>query len=97
MIEGFNVNCVAPTLLAQGKRASSSELGCHSATIIQMTHQLPPLGKIAWVGCYPYRCSKAALNMAMKNMSIDLKKDWNPYGMGGSNAMISVEECVSNM
>ncbi|QQP34901.1 C-factor, partial [Caligus rogercresseyi] len=90
MIEGFNVNCVAPTLLARGllpllKKASvsSSELGCHSATIIQMSTSMPPLGRIAW----------AALNMAMKNMSIDLKKDgilvmamhpgWGQDGYGG--------------
>eukprot|EP00096_Caligus_rogercresseyi_P003988 TRINITY_DN1809_c0_g1_i5.p1 TRINITY_DN1809_c0_g1~~TRINITY_DN1809_c0_g1_i5.p1 ORF type:complete len:248 (-),score=81.99 TRINITY_DN1809_c0_g1_i5:40-783(-) len=114
MIEGFNVNCVAPTLLARGllpllKKASvsSSELGCHSATIIQMSTSIASIGENSMGGVYPYRCSKAALNMAMKNMSIDLKKDgilvmamhpgWVKTDMGGSNAMISVEECVSNM
>ena len=56
---------------------------------------------------YPYRCSKIALNMAMKNLSIDLKEDeilvtsihpgWVKTDMGGAKADISVEEAASGL
>lgn len=54
-----------------------------------------------------YRTSKAALNAAMKTLSIDLKQDgigvlilhpgWVQTDMGGSNALIDCETSVSGM
>ena len=56
---------------------------------------------------YPYRCSKSALNMAMKNLSIDLKSDqiltlaihpgWVRTDMGGPDGLMSAEESVQTM
>merc|ERR1712168_49187 len=58
-------------------------------------------------GKYAYRMSKAALNMLTKNLSIELKKDhilavnihpgWVQTEMGGTNALISVEQSVTGM
>ncbi len=54
-----------------------------------------------------YRSSKAALNAAMKNLSIDLKDQhigvltlhpgWVKTDMGGANALISAKESVAGM
>jgi len=56
---------------------------------------------------YPYRCSKTGLNMAMKSLSVDLKDTgilimamhpgWVKTRMGGPNALIDTETCVSTM
>ncbi|GAB4357098.1 MAG: SDR family oxidoreductase [Methylohalobius sp. ZOD2] len=58
-------------------------------------------------GSILYRSSKAALNMAMKSISIDLRPQgvgvlifhpgWVETDMGGSNALISPEESVRGM
>ena len=58
-------------------------------------------------GFYPYRCSKAALNAATKSMSIDFKDDgilatcihpgWVKTDMGGPNAVLDVDTCVSGI
>jgi len=54
-----------------------------------------------------YRCSKTALNMAMKNLSIELNDSgilvmamhpgWVLTEMGGPNALITTETCVAEM
>ena len=56
---------------------------------------------------YPYRCSKIALNMAMKNLSIDLKEDeilvtsihpgWVKTDMGGQDGLLDAETSVKFM
>ena len=56
-------------------------------------------------GSYGYRSSKSAVNMAMKSLSIELKDrgiscvtlhpGWVQTEMGGSNALITVEQSVS--
>ena len=56
---------------------------------------------------YPYRCSKSALNMGMKNLSIDVKEDrilitsihpgWVQTDMGGPQGELTVEDSVSSM
>ncbi len=58
-------------------------------------------------GNYAYRCSKVALNMAMKNFSIDLRDKgvlvmsmhpgWVRTDMGGPNGLIDTETCASTM
>lgn len=58
-------------------------------------------------GCYAYRASKAALNMIMKSLSIDLKPKrikvltlhpgWVQTDMGGKNAPIDVETSVTHL
>ena len=58
-------------------------------------------------GTYAYRCSKAALNMSMKSLSVDLASTgilvmsmhpgWVLTDMGGPNAQITTETCCSTM
>ena len=58
-------------------------------------------------GCYLYRSSKAAANMVMKSLSLDLAPKgiravilhpgWVQTDMGGPNALISAEQSVSGM
>jgi len=58
-------------------------------------------------GSYLYRSSKAAVNMVVKSLAIDLKPrgikvvvfhpGWVKTDMGGPNAMISVEQSVSGI
>ncbi|XP_040569813.1 C-signal [Lepeophtheirus salmonis] len=114
MIETYKVNCIAPTILARAllpllKKVAKPDagFGCDNAAIIQMSTSVASIAENGFGGMYPYRCSKTALNMAMKNVSLELKKDgilvlslhpgWVKTDMGGSNAQITVEECVSAM
>lgn len=58
-------------------------------------------------GVYPYRASKAAVNMMTRNMSVDLSGSninavsvhpgWLRTGMGGQGAPTSVEEGVTGI
>jgi NAD(P)-dependent dehydrogenase (short-subunit alcohol dehydrogenase family) len=58
-------------------------------------------------GNYLYRSSKAAANMVMKSLAVDLRSKgitavafnpgWVKTDMGGPNAMISSEQSVSGM
>ena len=58
-------------------------------------------------GTYAYRCSKTALNMSMKSLSVDLAKTgilvmamhpgWVLTEKGGPNAQISTETCCQSM
>nr|ACO11889.1 C-factor [Lepeophtheirus salmonis] len=114
MIETYKVNCIAPTILARAllpllKKVAKPDagFGCDNAAIIQMSTSVASIAENESGGKYPYRCSKTALNMAMKNVSLELKKDgilvlslhpgWVKTDLGGSNAQITVEECVSTM
>ncbi|XP_040570827.1 C-signal-like [Lepeophtheirus salmonis] len=114
MIETYKVHCIAPTILTRAllpllKKVTKPDagFGCDNAAIIQMSASVAPIAENESGGKYPYRCSKTALNMAMKNVSLELKKDgilvlslrpgWVKTDMGGSNAQITVDECVSAM
>ena len=58
-------------------------------------------------GTYAYRCSKSALNMSMKSLSVDLGSTgilvmamhpgWVLTDMGGPNAQISTKTCCETM
>jgi NAD(P)-dependent dehydrogenase (short-subunit alcohol dehydrogenase family) len=112
MMNAFEVNCVAPLFISRGflpllqkaaDNAHKKDMGADRAAIIQMStimasFQDDPSGGNA----YAYRCSKTALNMAMKNLAVDLSKTgiltislhpgWVKTDMGGQYAPISVEE-----
>nr|AEE63240.1 unknown [Dendroctonus ponderosae] len=111
LLETFAVNTVGPILLTKAllptlrKAANlnkSGAFGSKKAAVINMTSILGSIALNSDGGLYPYRCSKAAINMATKSLSQDLKKDgilvacvhpgWVKTDMGGSNAPMSVEE-----
>ncbi|XP_060529232.1 C-signal isoform X2 [Cylas formicarius] len=112
----FAVNVAAPILLTKVmlpllKKASasksSSPLGSERAAIVNMSSVLGSITLNKDGGLYAYRCSKAALNMATKSMSIDLKNDgilvtaihpgWVKTDMGGSNAPLTVDESITGI
>lgn len=115
MMLAFQTNCIGPLFLTRAllpalKLASSKGGDGMSATkacAVLMSTAVASIAENDGGNSYAYRCSKTALNMAMKNLSIDLKKDgilvmamhpgWVLTEMGGPNAMISVDQCVSTM
>lgn len=116
MMNAFEVNCVAPLFLSKAflpliKKAgdvnSKDAMGIHRAAIVQMSTSVASIAENSGGGTYAYRCSKAALNMAMKSLSVDLggtsilemsmHPGWVLTDMGGPNAQISTETCCSTM
>jgi len=116
MMAAFDVNCVAPLFISRSflpllQRAADKSphkpVGVDRAAIIQMSTVMASIQENAGGSGYAYRCSKSALNMAMKNMSIDLKKKgvltmamhpgWVLTDMGGPNAQISTETSCASM
>jgi len=116
MVAAFQTNCVAPLFLARAflpliQRAADSQpgsgLSVERAAIVQMSTSVASIAENAGGGLYAYRCSKTALNMAMKSMSVDLAgtgvlvmamhPGWVQTEMGGPNAQITTESCCSTM
>jgi len=75
--------------------------------VVNMSSRMGSVAENTDGGAYAYRMSKAALNMANKSMSIDLRgegftvvvlhPDWVKTDMGGPNAPTSVEESVAGI
>ncbi|CAH1156078.1 unnamed protein product [Phaedon cochleariae] len=116
MIDTFRINTVGPIMLTKAllpalKKASevncNHPLGSSRSAVINMSTILGSISKNCEGGLYPYRCSKAALNIATKSLSIDLKKDgilvtcvhpgWVKTDMGGSHAPIDVESSAKGL
>jgi NAD(P)-dependent dehydrogenase (short-subunit alcohol dehydrogenase family) len=76
-------------------------------TIVTVTSKMGSIADNSGGGSYLYRSSKAAANMVVKSLAIDLKPfgitavvlhpGWVKTDMGGPNAMISPEQSVSGM
>ncbi len=75
--------------------------------IVNMSSRLGSITDNAGGGSYPYRSSKAALNMLTRNLAADLAEQgisvvalhpgWVQTDMGGKAAPLSVEESVSGL
>ncbi|XP_050518336.1 C-factor [Diabrotica virgifera virgifera] len=113
MMETFLINSVGPlmltkTLLPLLKKAASKNVskpvGIHKSAVINMSSYLGSLSLNNQGGLYPYRCSKVALNMITKSLSVDFKNDgilvtsihpgWVKTSMGGSNAPLDIDTSV---
>lgn len=100
----MRVNTVGPTLLADALRRNVA-----ASALKRMVALTSGMGSIAETsgGSIPYRTSKAALNMAWKNLALDYARDgiavavinpgWVKTDMGGPNASITPEQSVSGM
>jgi NAD(P)-dependent dehydrogenase (short-subunit alcohol dehydrogenase family) len=100
----LRVNTLGPTLLAKALHANVA-----GSTLKRMVAVTSGMGSIAETGGshIPYRTSKAALNMAWKNLAIDYAKDgitigvinpgWVQTDMGGPGAAITPEQSVAGM
>jgi NAD(P)-dependent dehydrogenase (short-subunit alcohol dehydrogenase family) len=104
-IQAFRINTMAPlkmaetfaTQIARGKQK----------TIVTITSKMGSIADNSSGGSYLYRSSKAAVNMVVKNLAIDLKPigitavvfhpGWVRTDMGGPNALISAEQSVSGI
>lgn len=116
MVAAFQTNCVAPLLLGRAllplllraaEQGPGPELGVTRAAIVQMSTAVASIAENSGGGLYAYRCSKAALNMSMKSLAVDLAGQgvlvmamhpgWVQTEMGGPNAQITTETCCSTM
>ena len=100
----LRVNTLGPTLLAQALRKNVA-----ASTLKRMVAVTSGMGSIAESGGahIPYRTSKAALNMAWKNLAIDYAQDgitvavinpgWVQTDMGGPGAAISPKQSVTGI
>ena len=101
----FRINTMAPLKMAETftKQIARSE----QKIIVTITSQMGSVADNSSGGNYLYRTSKAAANMVVKSMAIDLREKgittvamnpgWVKTEMGGPNAMLSVEQSVTDM
>lgn len=100
----LRVNAIGPTLVADALRPNVA-----ASSLKRMVAVTSGMGSIAETGGdhIPYRSSKAALNMAWKNLAVTYAADgiavavinpgWVQTDMGGPNASISVQRSVQGM
>lgn len=101
-LEAFKVNSIAPLKMATAFTAhvANSEL----KKIATLSSKMGSMSDNTSGGSYIYRSSKAAVNMVMKSLSIDLQPfgiavvtlhpGWVLTDMGGSNALIDTQTSV---
>ncbi len=101
----FRINTMAPLKVTETfvKQIARSE----QKVIVTITSQMGSVTDNSSGGNYLYRTSKAAANMVVKSMAIDLREKgittvamnpgWVKTEMGGPNAMLSVEQSVTDM
>jgi len=118
MLQGFQVNCVAPLFLSRAllpllkiaAQRNPNAKAIERAALIQMSTLLGSIAMVpetSSIKRYSYRCSKAALNMAMKSMAVDLEASgvltlaihpgWVKTDMGGPDALITTQTSVKAM
>ena len=113
MMYSYEVNCVGPLLLTREllpllkSAAKPGQFSIDHSACIFMSSIIGSIQEFIGGQVYPYRCSKTALNMAMKSLSVDLKETgililalhpgWVKTRMGGENAPIETEACVGTM
>jgi NAD(P)-dependent dehydrogenase (short-subunit alcohol dehydrogenase family) len=103
--QSFEVNSVGPIRLSEAllPRVASSK----RKLMVFMSTQMASITDNSSGRAYAYRGSKAALNAAVRSMSIDLKPQgiaclllhpgWVKTEMGGKNATLDVRDSVSGM
>jgi NAD(P)-dependent dehydrogenase (short-subunit alcohol dehydrogenase family) len=105
MKQAFLTNTLAPLKICEAFQENIAK--SHLKTIVAISSKMGSISNNNSGGSYPYRTSKTALNMIMKNLSIDLKNKnikvfilypgWVKTEMGGQNATITPEHSVANM
>ncbi|KAL4233343.1 hypothetical protein ACF0H5_008025 [Mactra antiquata] len=113
----FDVNTIGPLMMVKtflpllqqaSNQQSDLEMSCSRSAIINISSDSGSISDnydgIYHGGLYPYKASKAALNMITSCLSLDLKKDgilcsaihpgWVITETGGPNAEISTETCL---
>ncbi len=104
-MRAFRINTMAPLKMAETFAAHIAR--SKQKTIVTITSKMASIADNGSGGNYLYRSSKAAVNMVVKSLAIDLKPSgitavvfhpgWVKTDMGGANALISAEQSVSGM
>ncbi len=99
--ETFNINAIGPVMLIKYLADS-----LHGTKIVNITSGMGSISRTT-SGDLSYRMSKAALNMAGRNLHIEMKEHntiivqihpgWVRTDMGGMNAAISTEESAKGI
>lgn len=105
MKHAFYINSIAPLKVTEALLPNVMQ--SHLKTIVAISSKLGSIADNQHGGSYSYRASKAALNMVMKTLAIDLNnKNIKVFtidpgsvrtGIGGSNASITTDQSVSNI
>ncbi|OWF44910.1 uncharacterized protein LOC110457712 [Mizuhopecten yessoensis] len=112
----YLTNTIGPLFLAKellpliqkaAKASPGQPMSCSKAAIVNMTSKVGSMADNRSGGRYPYRISKAGLNMVTKNLSVDLMSDdilstslhpgYVKTDMGGPSALITAEQSVQGM
>ena len=101
----FNINTMAPLKMAEAFAQQITR--SKQKTIVTLTSLMASIADNSSGGNYLYRSSKAAANMVVKSLAIDLRQQeitavafhpgWVKTDMGGPNAMISASQSVTGM
>ncbi|MCC7048629.1 MAG: SDR family oxidoreductase [Alphaproteobacteria bacterium] len=101
----FEINVIGPMRLAEALVGNVSR--SKRRLMVFVTSQMGSIGDNTTGGAYSYRASKAALNAAVKSLSIALKPrevaclllhpGWVRTDMGGKNATLEVRDSVNGM
>ena len=104
-MQAFRINTMAPLKMAETFAPHIAR--SKQKTIVTITSKMGSIADNSSGGSYLYRSSKAAVNMVVKSLAIDLKQSgiisvvchpgWVKTDMGGSNALISATESVSGI
>ena len=114
MVNVYKTNTVAPLMLAKAFRpllrhaaSRSSNEDSGKACIVNISSSLGSITENNGRPMYPYRTSKAALNMITKSLSIDLESEgimavalhpgWVKTDLGGQNAPVTTKESVDGL
>lgn len=101
----FDVNSLGPVRVTEGfvEQVAASEL----RLVVAISSHMGSIAEIEAPGSYYYRSSKAALNAAMKGLSLELRPrgigvlllhpGWVRTRMGGPNAILTPRESVAGM
>ena len=100
----MRVNVLAPMRFAEAfvNHIAASQ----GRTFAAISSGMGSIAELESGGCYAYRSSKAALNMVVHNLAIDLKgrirtvalcPGWVKTDMGGVNAELDVQDSVRDM
>lgn len=104
-VQAFRINTMAPLKMAE--EFATQITRSRQKAIITITSKMGSIADNGSGGTYLYRSSKAAVNMVVKSLAIDLKPlgitavvfhpGWVKTDMGGPSALISAEQSVSGM
>lgn len=104
-MSAFSINTMAPLKMAEAfaKQIARSK----QKSIVTITSLMGSIADNSSGGNYLYRSSKAAANMVVKSLAVDLRQQgitavafhpgWVKTDMGGPNAMISTAQSVTRM